>query len=88
MADRPQLRVPVQTLQPLQYALARKPTALPYIPGLLSFRELPAALEALAQLPERDVISYLTQQAMNSPQLAAQLGRLYTADQGVQGDAQ
>ncbi len=32
------------------YALARKPTTFPYIPGFLSFREIPAALDALAQL--------------------------------------
>jgi deoxyribonuclease V len=31
-------------------ALARCPTTFPYIPGLLSFREIPAILEALAQL--------------------------------------
>jgi deoxyribonuclease V len=31
-------------------ALVRRPTQFPYIPGLLSFREVPAALDALAQL--------------------------------------
>ncbi|MEX0449000.1 deoxyribonuclease V [Spiribacter sp. 221] len=31
-------------------AVAKVPTTMPYIPGLLSFRELPAILEALAQL--------------------------------------
>jgi deoxyribonuclease V len=31
-------------------ALSRRPTSFPYIPGLLSFREVPAALDALAQL--------------------------------------
>lgn len=31
-------------------ALSRRPTSFPYIPGLLSFREIPAALDALAQL--------------------------------------
>lgn len=39
------------TLHPLADALARLPTRMPYIPGLLSFRELPAVLHALAQLP-------------------------------------
>ncbi|WP_269791354.1 deoxyribonuclease V [Stenotrophomonas sp. Iso1] len=39
------------SLAAMASALARLPTALPYIPGLLSFRELPAALQALAQLP-------------------------------------
>lgn len=40
------------TLQPLAEVVARLPTRMPYIPGLLSFRELPAMLAALAQLPE------------------------------------
>ncbi|HET6432517.1 deoxyribonuclease V [Dyella sp.] len=40
------------SMQPVADALARLPTRMPYIPGLLSFRELPAVLEALAQLPE------------------------------------
>jgi len=31
-------------------AVARRPTAFPYIPGLLSFRELPAVLDAFARL--------------------------------------
>lgn len=30
--------------------IARRPTAFPYIPGLLSFREIPAVLDALEQL--------------------------------------
>lgn len=40
------------TMQPVAEALARLPTCMPYIPGLLSFRELPAVLRALADLPE------------------------------------
>lgn len=38
-------------LLPLHSAIARCPTGFPYVPGLLSFRELPAVLEALRQLP-------------------------------------
>ena len=34
----------------VETAIARRPTTFPYIPGLLSFRELPAVLEALDQL--------------------------------------
>ena len=34
----------------LDSAIARRPTGFPYIPGLLSFREIPAVLDALAQL--------------------------------------
>jgi deoxyribonuclease V len=37
-------------LQVVESALARRPTAFPYVPGLLSFREIPAVLEALAAL--------------------------------------
>jgi deoxyribonuclease V len=33
------------------YAVAREPTRFPYVPGLLSFREIPAVLAALEQLP-------------------------------------
>jgi deoxyribonuclease V len=36
--------------QPCDLAIARRPTQFPYIPGLLSFREVPAILDALAQL--------------------------------------
>lgn len=44
-----------ETLAVLDHQIARIPTRMPYIPGLLSFRELPAlvpALEALAQVPD------------------------------------
>lgn len=36
----------------LETVMARRPTTFPYIPGLLSFRELPAVLEALERLRE------------------------------------
>ena len=39
-----------ETLQPLETHLVRLPTRMPYVRGLLSFRELPALLEALALL--------------------------------------
>lgn len=38
------------SLELVEYAIARLPTRLPYIPGLLSFREIPAVLAALEQL--------------------------------------
>jgi deoxyribonuclease V len=41
-----------ETLQPLNEVVARLPTCMPYIPGLLSFRELPAVLRALEALGE------------------------------------
>ncbi|MFN3704343.1 deoxyribonuclease V [Thermomonas sp.] len=40
------------TLAVLDRQVARLPTRMPYVPGLLSFRELPALLAALAQLPQ------------------------------------
>ncbi|MCC6714011.1 MAG: deoxyribonuclease V [Gammaproteobacteria bacterium] len=39
-------------LEPVGEAVATVPTSFPYIPGLLSFREIPAVLAALACLPE------------------------------------
>ncbi|MDZ7736120.1 MAG: deoxyribonuclease V [Gammaproteobacteria bacterium] len=38
------------SLQLVASSIARQPTRLPYIPGLLSFREVPAVLEALQGL--------------------------------------
>ena len=44
-----------ETLEILDQQIVKVPTRMPYIPGLLSFRELPAlvpALEALSQVPD------------------------------------
>jgi deoxyribonuclease V len=41
------------SLEPLDYAMARRPLEFPYIPGFLSFREAPAVLDALAGLRAR-----------------------------------
>ncbi len=38
------------SLRAIDQALVRRPTPMPYIPGLLSFREIPALLDALACL--------------------------------------
>ncbi|MCG6861631.1 MAG: deoxyribonuclease V [Chromatiaceae bacterium] len=37
-------------LEPLDCALAKRPTSFPYVPGLLSFREIPAVMDALGEL--------------------------------------
>jgi deoxyribonuclease V len=37
-------------LEPVAHAISRSPTRFPYVPGYLSFRELPAVLEALERL--------------------------------------
>lgn len=41
-----------ETLQMIAHSVARIPTSMPYVPGLLSFRELPALLQALEELPQ------------------------------------
>lgn len=38
------------SLTPVTHAIARRPVEFPYVPGLLSFRETPALLDALAKL--------------------------------------
>lgn len=44
-------------LKPVEQAIARIPTTFPYIPGFLSFREIPALLQALHKLhPSPDLI--------------------------------
>lgn len=66
-----------RSLQPLAHAMARVPTRMPYIPGLLSFRELPAVLEALAQLPEQPGLVFVDGQGIAHPRglgIAAHLG--------------
>lgn len=40
------------SLKPAEHAIARLPTSFPYVPGLLSFREIPAILKALEQLEQ------------------------------------
>lgn len=44
------LRLP--DLEVVETAVALRPTSFPYVPGLLSFREVPAVLDALARLSE------------------------------------
>ena len=49
------LRFPA--LEPVSSSMARRPVSFPYIPGLLSYRELPVVLDAFAQLDrEPDLI--------------------------------
>jgi deoxyribonuclease V len=39
-----------ESLELIESAVARRPTTFPYVPGLLSFREIPAVLQAMLQL--------------------------------------
>jgi deoxyribonuclease V len=49
------LRFPELTL--VEHAIARRETNFPYVPGLLSFREIPALLDALEKITtEPDLI--------------------------------
>lgn len=66
-------------LTPLEDALARRPTGFPYVPGLLSFRELPAVLEALERLSVMPDLLFCDGQGIAHPRrlgIAAHLGVL------------
>ena len=44
-------------LQPIAYSFVKSKTSFPYIPGFLAFREIPALVEAFAQIPVKpDII--------------------------------
>ncbi|MDX1497732.1 MAG: deoxyribonuclease V [Salinisphaeraceae bacterium] len=40
----------LETLEPVDQVIARRPTDFPYVPGLLSFREIPTVLKAMEKL--------------------------------------
>lgn len=55
------------TLQVLDTQVARIPTNMPYVPGLLSFRELPALLLAFDRLGARPDLVFLDGQGIAHP---------------------
>jgi len=66
-------------LEPLDRAVVRRPTSFPYVPGLLSFREIPAVLDALASLRTRPQLLLCDGQGYAHPRrfgLACHLGVL------------
>ncbi len=66
-------------LELLETALARRPTEFPSVPGLLSFRELPAVLDALAQLRDPPDLLLCDGQGIAHPRrlgIASHLGLL------------
>ncbi len=66
-------------LEVLETVVARRPTTFPYIPGLLSFRELPAVLAALERLREPPDLLLCDGQGVAHPRrlgIASHLGLL------------
>jgi deoxyribonuclease V len=67
------------SLRLVESAVVRLPTRFPYVPGLLSFRETPAVLEALARLAEPPDLLLCDGQGLAHPRrfgLACHLGVL------------
>jgi deoxyribonuclease V len=64
-------------MEPLEEVIASRETAFPYVPGLLSFREAPQVLDALAKLRTRPDLFIFDGQGIAHPRrlgLAAHLG--------------
>ena len=65
------------TLEVLDQQVARLPTRMPYIPGLLSFRELPALLQVLALLQHAPDLAFIDGHGIAHPRrlgIAAHFG--------------
>lgn len=68
-----------ETLEVIETAIARRPTTFPYVPGLLSFREVPAVLEAMLELDALPDLLLCDGQGIAHPRrfgIAAHLGLL------------
>jgi len=65
------------TREVIDQQVARMPTRMPYIPGLLSFRELPALLEALSMLEHAPDLAFIDGHGIAHPRrlgIAAHFG--------------
>ena len=63
----------------VEQAVARRPVEFPYVPGLLSFRELPAVVDALARVQNRPDLILFDGQGLAHPRrfgIACHLGVL------------
>jgi len=68
-----------ETLELKESAIARRPTTFPYVPGLLSFREIPAVLQAMLELQQAPDLLLCDGQGIAHPRrfgIAAHLGLL------------
>ncbi|MDQ6478854.1 deoxyribonuclease V [Dyadobacter sp. LHD-138] len=66
-------------LQPVAYSLVESKTTFPYIPGFLAFREVPALVQALAQMPVRPDVMMIDGHGIAHPRrmgIAAHFGAL------------
>lgn len=57
----------VGTMEPIASGVARLPASMPYVPGLLDFRTLPALLAALDALPDRPGLAFVDGQGIAHP---------------------
>ena len=68
-----------KTLELVESSIVRRPTTFPYVPGLLSFREIPAVLEAMLKLDAVPDLLLCDGQGIAHPRrfgIAAHLGLL------------
>lgn len=66
-------------LEPVEHAVAERPVEFPYVPGLLSFRDLPVVLQALARLDRQPDLLLVDGQGRARPRrfgIACHLGVL------------